>query len=84
MKIIIFCIQSFLAFLTDKADGNDTLLLSIPSTCVLKTLVTTSYESQVYYVLHVASPRVNEAKHSIISHVACKYTCIKNTAALVL
>ena len=31
----------------------------------------------VYYVLHVASPRVNEAKYFIISHVACKYTCIK-------
>ena len=59
-------------------DGNDTLFLSIPNTCVLKTLVTTSYESQVCYVLHVASPRIKEAKHSIISHVACNYTCIKN------
>ena len=39
----------------------------------LKTLATTSYAWLVYYVLHVASPRINEAKYFIISHVACKY-----------
>ena len=43
----------------------------------LKTLATTSYGLLVYYVLHVASPRINEAKYFIISRVACKYTCIK-------
>ena len=51
----------------------------------LKTVATTSYALLVFYVLHVASPRINEANYFIISHVACiKYTCIKNTAALVL
>ena len=48
-----------------------------PIAVFLKTLATTSYTSLVYYVLHVASPRINEAKYFIISHVACKYTCIK-------
>ena len=43
----------------------------------LKTLATNSYALLVYYVLHVASPRINEANYFIISHVACKYTCIK-------
>ena len=47
----------------------------------LKTLVTTSYESHVNYDLQVASPRINEAKHSIISHVACNYTYIKNNSS---
>ena len=55
-------------------DSNDTLLLSVPDTGVP---ATTSYASLVYYVLHVASPPINEAKYFIISHVACKYTCIK-------
>ena len=45
----------------------------------LKTLVTTSYALLVYYVLHVAFPRINEAKYFIISHVACKYTYIKHS-----
>ena len=48
-----------------------------PIPVFLKTLTTTSYALLVYYVLHVASPRINEAKHFIISHVACKYTCLK-------
>ena len=65
-------------------DDNDTLLPSIPNTRVLKTLATTSYAFLVYYVLHVASPRINEAKYFIILHVACKYTCIENTEALIL
>ena len=43
----------------------------------LKTLATTSFALLVYYVLHVASPQINEAKYFIISHVACKFTCIK-------
>ena len=43
----------------------------------LKTLATTSYTFLVYYVLHVASPRTNEAKYFIISHVTSKYACIK-------
>ena len=55
-----------------------------PIPVFLKTLATASYALLVYYVLHVASPRINEAKHFIILHVACKYTCIKNTAVLVL
>ena len=67
-----------------KTDDNDTLLLSIPNASVLKTLAITSYALLVFYVLHVASPRINEANYFIISHVACKYTCIKYTAALVL
>ena len=57
-----------------KTDGNETLLLSIPNTAVLKTLATTSYALLVFYVLHVASPRIHEANYFIISHVACKYT----------
>ena len=63
-------------------DGNNTLLISLPNIDVLKTLATTSYALLVYYFLHVASPRINEAK-IIISHVAYKYTCIKHKAALV-
>ena len=31
----------------------------------------------IYYFLRVASPRINEAKYFIISHIACKCTCIK-------
>ena len=46
----------------------------------VKTLATTSYASLVYYVLHVASPQINEAKYFIISRVACKYTCIKHSS----
>ena len=55
-----------------------------PNTSVLKTLATTCYALLVYYILHVASPRINKAKYFIISHVACKCTCLKNTADLVL
>ena len=40
-------------------------------------MATTSYASVIYYFLHVASPRINEAKYFIISHIACRYTCIK-------
>ena len=40
-------------------------------------MVTTSQASVIYYFLHVASPRINEAKYFIISHIACRYTCIK-------
>ena len=65
-------------------DGNDTLLLLIPNTGVFKELATTTYASLFYYVLHVASPNINDKKYFIISRVACKYTCIKNTTALVL
>ena len=48
-----------------------------PISVFLKTLATTSYALLVYYVLHVASPRINEAKYFVISRVASKYTCIK-------
>ena len=48
-----------------------------PIPVLLKALATTSYALLVDYVLHVASPRINEAKYFIISHVACRYTCIK-------
>ena len=41
----------------------------------LKTLATTSYALLVYYVLHVASPRTNEAKYFIISHFSC-HVCL--------
>ena len=51
-----------------------------PIPVFLKTLATTSYALLVYYVLHVASPRINEAKYFIILHVACKYTRIKHTS----
>ena len=50
----------------------------------LQTMANTSYASVIYYFLHVASSRINEAKYFIISHIACWYTCIKNTVALVL
>ena len=44
-------LEHFYPSLTDrKTDGNDTPLLSIPNTGVLKTLATTSYASLVYYV----------------------------------
>ena len=33
-----------------------------------------------FTVLHVASPRIDEAKYFIISHVACKYTCKKHSS----
>ena len=51
-----------------------------PKPLFLKTLATTSYALLVYYVFHVASPRIIEAKYFIISHVACKYTYIKNSS----
>ena len=67
MEIIIFCIQNTLSLLCQiKTDGNDTLCLSIPNKVCLKTLATTSYALLVYYGLHVASPRINEAKYFII------------------
>ena len=47
-----------------------------PILVFLKTLATTSYASLVYYVLHVASPQINDAKYFIILHVACKFTYI--------
>ena len=40
-------------------------------------MATTSYVSMIYYFLHVASPWINEAKYFIISHIPCRYTCIK-------
>ena len=48
-----------------------------PIQVFLKTLATTSYALLVFYVLHVASPGINEANCFIISHVACKYTYLK-------
>ena len=48
-----------------------------PIRMFLKTLATTSLTLLIYYVLHVASPRINDAKYFIISHVACKYACLK-------
>ena len=47
-------------------------------------MAATGYASAIFKFLHVVSPRINEAKYFIISHVACRYTCIKNTVALVL
>ena len=44
-------------------------------------MATTSYASVIYYFLHVASPRINEAKYFIISHIACRYTCIKKNSS---
>ena len=43
-------------------------------------MATTSYVSVIYYFLHVASPRINEAKYFTISHIACRYTCIKHSS----
>ena len=40
-------------------------------------MATTSYASVAYYFLHMASQRFNEAKYFIISHITCRYTCIK-------
>ena len=40
-------------------------------------MTTTSYASVICYFLHVASPRINEVKYFIISHIACRCTCIK-------
>ena len=48
-----------------------------PIPVFLKTLATSSYAPLVYYFMHVASTRINEAKYFIVYHVACKYTCIK-------
>ena len=45
-----------------------------PILVFLKTLVTTSYASLVYYALHMAFPNINDAKEFIISRVDCKYT----------
>ena len=50
-----------------------------PIPVFLKTLATAGL-----LFLHVASPRINEANYFIISHVACKFSCIKNKAVLVL
>ena len=36
----------------------------------------------IYLFLHVASQRINEAKYFIISHIACRYTCIKTHSSL--
>ena len=48
-----------------------------PILVFLKTLATSSYALLVFYVLHMAFPRINDATYFIISNVACKYTCIK-------
>ena len=53
-----------------------------PIPVFLKTLATTSYALLVYYVLHMVSPRINEAEYFNISHVACKYTCFKKHSSL--
>ena len=68
----------FVPSLTDKKRVVTTLCFYLyPIPVILKALATTNYASLIYYVLHVVSPRINEAKYCIISHVACKYTCIK-------
>ena len=40
----------------------------------------TSYAYVIYYYSHVASQRINEANYFIISHIACRYTCIKHSS----
>ena len=51
-----------------------------PIPVFLKTLATTINALLVYYVLHVASPAINEANYFIILRVTCKYTCIKKNS----
>ena len=67
-----------------KSAGNDTLPLSIPKTGVFIDNGHHQLRIRDLLFLHVASPRINEAKYFIISHIAFIYTCIKNTVALVL
>ena len=77
--IIFFAFRTFLAFFNRLKRMVTTLYVYLyPITVCLKTLATTSYALLVYYVLHVASPRINEANCLINSHVACKYTDIKH------
>ena len=62
-----------------------TCVLSIPKTGVF--LIDNGHHQLricALLFLHVASPRINEARYFIISQIACRYTCIKNTVALVL
>ena len=81
----IFLSQNIFSPLSQvKSAGNDTLPPSIPNIGVFLTMATTSYASMIYYnFLHVASAQINEAKYFIISHIAYRYTCMKNTVTLV-
>ena len=67
-----------------KSAGNDTLPLSIPKTGVFTD--DGHHQLRIRDLLFFARGvlKINEAKYFIISHIACWYTCIKNTVALVL
>ena len=67
-----------------KSAGNDTHPLSIPNNCVF--IYNGHHQLRTCDLLffHVESPRINEAKYFIISHIPFRYTCIKSTVALVL
>ena len=85
MKIIVFWTQNIFSLLFQvKSAWNDTLPLSIHNTGVFIDNGHHQLLIRDLLFLHVASPRINEAKHFIISHMPCRYTCIKNTVALVL
>ena len=51
--------------------------ISIPETGVF--IVNGHHQLRIHDLLflHVVSQRINEAKYFIISHIACRYTCIK-------
>ena len=50
-----------------------------PIPVILKTLATTSYALLIYYVLHVVSPRINEAKYCIFSPLSSTGSILSNT-----
>ena len=85
MKIIIFWNQNLFSLLYQvKLAGNDTLPLPIPNTSVFTDNDHHQLRIRDLLFLHMVVPRINEAKYFIISDVACRYTCIKNTVAFVL
>ena len=85
MKIIIFLTQNIFSHLLQvESAGNDTLPLSIHNTGVFIDNGHHQLRIRDLLFLHVASSRINEAKYFIISHIPCRYACIKNTVALVL
>ena len=91
MKIIIFLTQNiFSHLLLDESAGNDTLPLSIHNTGVFIDNGHHQLRIRDLLFLHVASSRINEAKYFIISHIPCRFACIKKhssfsfTALLVL
>ena len=80
-----FCTQNIVCFLKPvKSTCNDTLLLSITNTDVLKVTGHHQLCNCSFTILAGGVPRFNESKYFIISHVVRCYTCMKNTEHLVL